>query len=346
MAARFAFGSGWYLKSQQLRYFTSETEGGTIQVGPYGRGGSPGIRLSGDYSDDVTIDGLSTSGDTCIVQADVRISEDDGIGDVLLGIRSGGNFQCTVNRKADGTLGVYNTYPALTGLIASSTEVFPLGTHVHFGVKAVIAASGSILIHVWEDGDVAAQVFINATGIDTRGLGSGTWDGVHFGAAVASGTTDWSNGIVMDGSGSVNNDLLGPADVFERHVTAQGAHTDSTPSTGFDRADMVDDTTADDDITVNHFYAADTLDTFTVQPAPFPDRQVAFSILVLVAKKAGGSPTLAPVARQDSSDTIGPAASLTSDYAAYFTPYDTAPDGTSWTPEIWNAIEWGGKRTA
>lgn len=334
---------GWYTKPQLLRYYSSKTENGSILVGPYGRGGGPGLRLTGDYADDVTIDGLSPTGSTCIVQADVRISTDDAIGDVLLGIRAGGGFQCTVNRKADGTLGVYNTYPSLAGLIASSSQVFPLGAHVHLGVKAVIAASGSIVIHVWEDGDSAAQVFINASGINTRGLGAGTWDGIHLGSAISAGTTDWSNLMILDASGAVNTDLLGPLDIFARYPDAPGQYAEMSPYSGTDHVDPVDDVTADDDSSYVAASATGLRDVHEFQDAPYPDRVVVGVSLIHVARVGSGSMSLTPMARQAGVDYDGTPVALTSAYQALAKVYNTAPDGSALTPTIFNALQFGAK---
>lgn len=342
MAGVFLDNFGWYTKSQLLRYWSTKTENGTILIGPYGRSGGPGLRFQGDSNldraDDVTKSSLSTSGAVVVLQEDFRISAYPTVNNIIFGFKDGGSFQCTVVINTDGTLSLYRSDTTGT-LLGTSTYVVPTNTHIHIGVRVLIDNSGTYRIHVYEDGDTAARVVLSGSG-DTQQTGAAQWNGLHLGAGNDLGTTDHSNLVVMDGSGSYNNDLLGPADVWTRLPNGAGDHSDFTPSTGSDHVAVVNDASADDDIA---YLQADTGDeTLEFEDAPFPDRAVFLSELIHVARASGsGSVNVARVARQDVTDTVSTPDTLTSDYAAYFTMYDTAPDSTPWTAAIWNAMQWG-----
>lgn len=348
MAGLWADDFGWYTSTAQLlRYWSSKTEVGTITLGAYGRNGGPGIRLAGALGDDITIDGLPASGNVAIQFGCVRILSDDAVGDVLMGIRSGGGFQTTLNRKPDGTIGIYNTYPALTGLIASSTYVLPTGPEafVRLAWKVTLAAAGAVKVYVWEEGDTAPRVVINASGVDTRALGTSVWDGLHFGAATTPGSTDWSEVGGMDGSGTRWNDLfVRPPMVSHFHPIAAGAATQWTPNIGAN-FEAVDDAAADDDTTRVASSTVGQDDLYAFETVPLT-RALGFGVLVPVAKQdAGGTNHLTPLARQGSTTTAGTALTLTTSYLAKPTVYQQAPDAAAWTPANWNAMQWGQRRS-
>jgi hypothetical protein len=340
VAGVWADNFGWYTSAQLLRYYTQKVEVGAIAVGPYGRSAGSALRFSGSLSDTVRSLNVSTiSGTTAIEQADLRISAYPSGGNVILAFYDGASIQCSLDLQPDGTLRAYRGFAGTkTALGPASAYVVPLSQHIHLGVKAVIGNSGSVVVHVWEDGDSAAHVVLNLSSVDTQDTASAQWNGFEIGAAC-DGMTDWSNLVVMDGSGTYNNDLLGPADVFARLPIADGAHRDLTPSTGLTQYGPIGDAVADDDITHLDATDVDQRTTVVVQPAPFSDRVVAFSVLVHVSRGEGAA--LAPVARQDGVDTLGSDVALDAAFLAYPTPYNTAPDATPWTPAIWNAMEWG-----
>ncbi len=345
MAVRWIDNFGWYATGQLLRYYSSKTESGTTSVGAYGPNGTSGLRMSGALGDDVTISSLPVSGQTCIVHGYVRISDDEST-NVLLGFRSGGSFQCVLNRKADGTLGLYNSYPGLGGLLASSVIAIPLSEHVHLGVKVTIGSSGSVVVYMWQAGDTAPQVLINASGINTRGLGSGSWNGVHLGAATSAGTTDWSHVVIMDGSGTRNNDLFSePISVYHYLPASAGFSSAWTPSTGTNHPALVDDPTSDDDSTYLKTATLNADELLALEPSPYLSRSAAAAALVLVAKTQGaGTGHVSPLGRFSGTTTAGSARTLTSSYLDYPTFYDAGLDGADWSVPRWNDHQWGARR--
>jgi len=345
MAGVWADNFGWYQKSQILRYYSSKTEAGTITLGSYGLAGGPGIRLSGALGDDVTITGLTTSGNVAIVQGWFRVSAYPTQSNVLLGIKDGGTFQTRLDLGPTGILRVFRGYPSITvGLLGESTYVVPLNQHVHFALKVTIDNAGSALVHVWEASDTSARVVINVSG-DTQNTGSATWDGIHLGDAVTAGDTDWSHIVAMDGSGAHWNDFLPRAEV--RHYMPNGAGSSANwapiSGTNFGSVDEVpadDDTSAVDSATVGH------RDLYTFEDAP-TNRDLGFCVHIPVVKRTGGSGTghLSPSVKQGVTVTVGSGITVPTSYDALPTIYQVAPDTTPFTPTIWNALEWGYDRT-
>lgn len=337
MAGVFAENFGWYTGTQILRYWTT---GGNAITGPYGRGGGSGLRFSGDFTDFVAIDLAGrVSGATCIAGFDFRISSYPGSANVIFGANEGGTIQWTAYLNTNGTISFYRGLGV--SLLGTTTYVVPLDEHIYLNPEVVIGNSGSVRLDVYEDGDSAAQVVLNVSGVDTMATANATWDEWSLGAA-SNGVTDFSNLILLDGSGARNNARLGPCDVRSCLPNGAGFHQEMTPNEGIDHVTRVNQATADDDITTLDATSTGLDETFEFEDAPFPNRTIAFSVLIAVAKKSG-SGSLKLAARQGVTDTLGSDQVLTDDYVAYWGPYQTAPDGTPWTPAVWNPMQWGGQ---
>lgn len=343
---RHADNFGWYTKAQLLRYYNDSLENGTIAIGPYGRGGGSGIRFSGNTGDFIENDTVSgISGAVAIMQCDVRLSVASAGANALASISDGSSEQVSLIVNSDQTISVYRGSAAGT-LLGTSTYAIPIDTFVHVGWKTTIGNSGASLVHVWEDGDTAAQVVLNLTGVDTQNTASATWDGYGIGP-VCTGNNDFCNWVVMDGSGARNNDLLGPLDVVSRYPEGVGNNSEWARSSGVDQWRTVDDPTAFDDVDYNEADSLNAVDVLAMQDMPSPDQTLFGVMAIRVMRLRGvGSVSVAPVMRQASTNTVGTGAALSDSYAVDKTPYDTLPDGEPWTAVGWNAAQLGYKRTA
>jgi len=339
MAGLFADNFGWYTKAQMPRYWNGlSSETGTILLGPYGRSSGTGLRFSGNFGDFISVDLTGrVSGAKCIGGCDFRISAYHGSTNVIFGANEGGSVQWTCYLNANGTISFYRGLGV--GLLGTTTYVVPLNEHIYLNWDVEIGNVGSARLDVWEDGDASAQVVLNVSGVDTQATANATWDAWSFGAA-SSGTTDYANAILQDGSGSYNNARLGPADVLGPRPFSAGFHQAWAPGAGIDHVTQISEATSDDDATTLVATSTGLTETFEFEDAPYPERQIAFSELIAVAKEAGGG-AIALVARQDVTDTVGSDQPLTSDYLAYYGCYQTAPDATPWTPAVWNPMQWG-----
>lgn len=349
MALRHADSFSWLTAAQLTRVYSTVDDGsGSILVGPYGRAGGDAIRFSGDAAAYIRRSGLTTSGSVAIVEADIRISAAPASAAALFRVLVGTTVQASLAVDTARKLQAYRGDLSAT-LGAASTYVIPVNTWVRVCLKLTIHDStGAVLVHVWEPGDTAPQVALNLSSQDTQAhASSALWDAfdVH---AVCAGTTDITGLVVTDGSGSTNNDLVSakPRTVVAIRPESDGAVSQFVPSAGLTNAPMVDDSSADDDVTTVEGDALNDIDTYVCADAPDPSQSVHGVLLAIVARNDGGFEELAPVARQSGSNTVGTSSALSAAFAAILTPYDTAPDASAWTPTILNAMEWGQKRTA
>lgn len=340
-----------YASADYGQLYTDGPSSAVVALGAYGPGGRPGFRFSGDRAYSVERLGVVTTGAICIAQFDFRLDTNPPATNIIFGCLLGAStHQFTLDINTDRTLAVYRGEGGTkTQLGSDSTYVVPLDTHIHIGVKGTIANSGgSIVVHVWEDGDTSARVVLNVTGVDTQDGATATWDGFTFGAGC-NGNTDWANLIVMDGSGSSANDLLGPADVW-----ALWANARETPalsawalSAGSSVPDLVDDLSPDSDST----YVSETTqnDQFTVavDTVPLPSRAILGAQFFGSVKLTSGSPTVRPIGYQSGTPNLGTTFSPAASYAYAVQPYSAMPDGTSFSDAAtFDALQWGLKLTS
>lgn len=346
MALLHADNFGWYTKSQLLRYYNDSLENGLIQIGPFGRSGGSGIRFSGNTGDFIENESISgVSGVVAIMQFDLRLSTASAGSNALASISDGSTEQVSMVINTDQTISVYRGSAAGT-LLGTSSYAIPLNTYIHIGWKTTVGNTGSSVVHVWEDGDAVAQVVLNLTGVDTQNTASAQWNGYGIGP-VSTGSNDFCNWVVMDGSGTTNKDLLGPLDVVSRYPNGSGNNSEWARSTGVDQWRTVDDPTSFDDVDFNAADSVNLVDVLEMEDMPSPDQTLYGVVAVRVLRREGsGSVSVASVMRQGSTNTVGSAVSPGADYETDATPYDTLPDGAPWTAAGWNAVQLGYKRTA
>jgi hypothetical protein len=339
-----------YLAAQVNDVYTNGPGGAAVTIGAFGPNGRPGLRFTGDL-DDSLVRTVTTSGAVCVFQGDLRISAFPASTNVIFAPLLGGSVQCSVDITSAGKLAVHRGFAGTkTQLGSDSTYVIPTDTHINIAAKFTIAdgVGGSIVVHVWEDGDTAAQVVLNVTGVDTKEGASATWDGFDLGAGC-NGTTDWSNVIVMDGSGSTMNDFLGPADVWALFANARAASalTDWTLSAGTDAAALTDDASPDDDSTYLEETTQNQQMTVAVDTVPYPGRTILGAQLYASVKLTSGTPTIEPIGYQSGSPELGTSFSPTAAYTYLMQPYSAMPDATAFTTAAaFDALQWGLKLTS
>jgi hypothetical protein len=127
-------------------------------------------------------------------------------------------------------------------LIGTSTDHVAFGSFHHIEAKVVISGT-TPLVHVKIDG----QEEINATGVTTNYI-SNQITGVIWGDWCQGGSVNIDSVAAWDGSGSLNNDLLGVSIVQRMYLSGEGDVTQLTSSGGLNSAD-VNDQVPDDDTT-------------------------------------------------------------------------------------------------
>lgn len=336
----------FFTAAQLLRVFTSKIESGTISIGAYGRDGGPGVRFSGDHGDNLKLDAAPADA-TCIQQFDMRLSAADVAHgtNAIASVFDGATPQVSLCVNADMTLSIMRGDFSGT-VLGTSTYAIPVGSYIHVGWKNVIGNSGSSRLEIWEDGDTAPQVVLNLTSVDTQNTGSAQWTAHSIGPSNE-GNSDFCNYVVMDGSGSSANDLLGPVDVRALFASARltPSLTDWSLSSGSDVSALVDDSTPDDDSTYLEETTQNQQMTVGVDPLPSP-RTVLGAQLYACVKLTTGTPTLKAIGYQSAAANLGANFSPSASYTYLQQPYSALPDGTAFsTASVFDALEWGLKLT-
>lgn len=204
-------------------------------------------------------------------------------------------------------------------------------THIEFKVFSDVSAG---TVQVWLNG----ALVINLSGLNTGGQDitsvkyAKAWQTVYFDDIFCA--DDW----------------VGHSTVVKKDPISD-VSTAFTPSTGTDNYAMVDDDGQDGDdtyvetiVTGQDLYAFETVDA---------SAEIVAASSVIIAKKTGAGKYPAYIQhlmKQGTTEYLGDQKILSVEYphaqgAGLTEQYPTAPDGSAWTPTIWNAINAGFKGT-
>jgi len=257
--------------------------------------------------------------------------------DMIRWYDSGGNEQYHIGLNSNRTLYAGKPFSAVD---ATSTLLLTVGGYNYIETKVLIADSGGTI-----EVRVNGVVYIAATGLDTKQSGTAGWSRID----VISGSfpTLMHDMYVLDGVGAAPwNNFLGDCRVDVRAVTAAGATTGWTPSTGANWQN-VDDATPNGDTDYNSVTASGPTDTFVVQDAPVVGATIYGVQTVISNKKMdAGACTIASVIRHSGTDNVGANFNPSTAYTMALQAYQTNPGtGVAWTEAGFNAAEFGYKRT-
>jgi len=264
----------------------------------------------------------------------------------IFNFESGGNRALTLIQEVDGKLTFQQGGISDGGGIVLLTPSGGVGTvvanstrYIELEVK-VDASAGQWALRI--DG---TTVLDSNASTDTQYLTYSTISSIMFGSGGATNIFDPSVFFVDDfylvrGSGSVTTSMLGDCRVDAILPTADGTHTDLTPSSGSDHFEMVNDTTPDDDST--YLSGASGTDTFTFPSWGFTPTEIFAVGIRHTSKYNDSTMNITPVARVDGTDYSGSAHALASSYLPYLEFWEENPDTSSaWTKAEAEAAEFG-----
>jgi hypothetical protein len=337
MALRFVDGFDHYATAQILQKWSSNATG-VISAGN-GRNSTQSYRHS--TSNDFATKSLTTSGDTAIIGFAWKTSDitDANSANAILKISASGTDHVSITVNASGQILAKRGDGGGTTLGTSSVALSS-GSFAYIEVKAVIDnAAGAVTIRV--NGSEVLAV----SGVDTNaGGGSDVWDTIMIGdegAGTSSATRDFDDLYACDGSGSVNNDFLGPVRVKTIYPDGAGNSTDFTPSAG-SNFENVDEALTDSDTTYNSESSAGDHDTYTYGSVGLSGTVKGVQVNMLVRSDGAGSETVAPMVRLSATDYQGTTQGLTTSYTDVFQVYETSPDtSTAWTVAEIDGAEFG-----
>ena len=153
---------------------------------------------------------------------------------------------------------------------------------------------------------------------------------------------------VIDTTGSINNDFLGPVQSLFKPAAADSAtNTGWTPSTGTDHFAVVDERPANDD--TDYVSAASTtlVDTYDCGDIGGTDVVLCVTTKLLARKTDAGVAQLTPTIRVNGTNYDGTTVSLPDTYEYVDNHFEVSPDtGIQWTAAEVNASELAGMTSA
>lgn len=251
-------------------------------------------------------------------------------------LRAGATLVVRLSCDASGFVRVRNS--AGTIIATGTATVISSGWH-YIEVKAFVnGASGTIEVHVDGVVEIASTV---------TNIGSTNLDSIALIGNTSSIITTWDDIYVCDASGSApRNTFLGDVRISTIFPTADGAHTQWTPSTGTAHWSLVDETTPNDDTDYITDATPGDIDTFA-----FGDIDTSATVFgvqrnIYARKDDAGVRQIAGVTRQSGTDTVGSTFTLASTYTFFSEILPQDPTAADWTPTTINADEFGVKEIA
>lgn len=167
------------------------------------------------------------------------------IDDIIFQLYDGDTVQCTVTINGAGQLGVKRGSHTGTLIGSYSTRglVQDEVTYYDIECKLTVANAGACIIQV------NGEEVLNVTG-DLASTANEYADNIVVGKLTNNAPQNGANNrfqhiILMDNSGSMMNDFIGPVKINSHALTADGNYIDYTANTG-DRWDAVNDTNPDE----------------------------------------------------------------------------------------------------
>ena len=318
----------------------------TVTIGAFGRNGTNGARFTWGVPSQYPYiaRGVSASGATAIIGAAFNPNSlsPTSSANPLYAIFDSATVQCSLRVNADGSVSVLRGGYTGTVLGTSSAGVISIGAYSYVELKVVLSTTtGSYEVRVNN------TLVLSGSGANTAGASTTAWTEARIGAIVGTrhlqtGTWDFDDVYIADGSGSTNNDFLGPIRVIALLPDGDGASSDFTPSEGEDNYAMVNEASADGDTTYVSATNAGDHDTYTFEDLAVNGTVKAVQTNLIVRSDAAGAETIAPVIRVGSTDYDGTTVGVTTTYADSREIFETSPaTGVAWTPAEINGAEFG-----
>jgi hypothetical protein len=230
-------------------------------------------------------------------------------------------------------------------VIATGTTALNLNTFYYIEVKAFAnGASGTCELHLNGAAEIASTV---------GNFGSTAFDTVRLAFQTnASNPTTFFNEFddlyVVDTTGAANNTFLGDFHVYTLFPSADGAHTDYTPSAAGSHFSKVNEQSPDGDTSYVSDATVGHRDSYAFDDLPVLAGAVFGVQTNLYARKDDvAARQIAAVARPGSTDRDGATVTLGTTYAVFSEIRETNPDtSAAWTIGDVNASEFGVKTVA
>jgi hypothetical protein len=262
---------------------------------------------------------------------------------VIMSFHDGGTEHVSVRYTTGGQI----TFTRNGTVLATSTNTISTATWYHIEVKATIGDAGdspSGRYQVRVNGTATNWIPDSGTGQDTRNGGNKSISNVRLNAratnAAASSNHNFQHYYLLNTTGSVANDFLGPCR-FEV-VTPVGAGNAAAWTGNYaDNWRNVADIVADGDSTFNQSSTAAQKDKFTMSDVPSGTIHAVQHVL-MARQDAGAQRVIRPITRIGGTDYNGTSFNTAASYVFHLDPTSTSPaTSTAWTDTEINGAEFG-----
>src|SRR5262245_45458772 len=232
-------------------------------------------------------------------------------------------------------------------ILGTSTNFLTAGAYNYIEIKITISDTvGVVTFRVAG----SSTGWLALTSQDTQNGGSSNITNIILGGDLTANGAGmplrYDDIVMLDTSGSVNNDFLGDRRVEAIFSNAAGNYSQWTPSTG-SNFQNVDDNPPDRDGTYNSSSTANQIDTYNYANLSVTSGTVsAFAVNLFVRKDDAGSRSVAGFQRMSGVDAVGATMSIGNSYANLQAIFETDPGGAGLTITKINNGEYGIKLIA
>jgi len=300
-----------------------------IQTGRYGFGLEIFIGALGDYYY-IQSPNLTTDRTTVIGSAIKVISSPEQYSPIFT-LYDGSSKGINLGINVDGTLSVYRD----STLLATSAMSLNLSTWYYIEIKVytIDSATGTVDVRVNE------ADWINLTGIVTQAGPNPYHNSFRIGNC---NTNTWYDDIYfLDGTGTINNDFLGPRKVSVIRPNAAGDASQWTPDSGTNY-DRVNEVELDEDTSYVETGITTEKDLYNYDPTVNLTEIDGIQIMTDVKVTSGSMEfqTLTKSGSTEDSDSGG--IIISTDYGTIFSVGELNPDTSlPWTPAEIDAAQFG-----
>jgi hypothetical protein len=169
-------------------------------------------------------------------------------------VETGSSEQCHVEIESDASNGFrFQLYRGAT--LIDSTSYTAFGSWVYLEVKITVRTGTNGAYEMRLNGATDTS----GTSVNLAASGGDGWDVFSQRWSASYNTRlELDDIYIANGTGSVNNDFLGPQTVEGIEVDTDGATNQWTPATGSDNSNMVDDLGTSNPVDTNNYNGSDT----------------------------------------------------------------------------------------
>ena len=327
--------AGWAITAEDTgSNFTYEATGGR-----FGGGALKGVLDINGW--EMTIPGGIAESATVIIQFAYFFLTNDGNEEIIFLIETAGSPAMRLAMNNDQSLDLKNRAGA--DVATSAAAVMTANTLHYFEIKCTNSISAACIINL-----NGVEIF-NVTGQDFR-TGSNNYTHVRF-SGVDAATADWriDDPIIMDTTGSFNNDFIGDVQIETLNVDADGGVVAWTRNAGANDWEAIDEAiqASDGDTTYVSSNTATPEGRYgfanmTASPSTVPVLQVRSLAKIASADSTTYRDLINSNANEAVGGTITPTTGYVWDIDQGLSLFDSNPDGVvAWTESAINALQAG-----